>query len=470
MTIDTSLGRHTTRGTHLKVLPVSRYVIEQLLRASESAPVNYWLDSKVGEGQGLAFAICQFASSLVKGTAIIYRSGKANSEGNEALEDIYGNLSQFSAALKTTDSTGQPKTSRDQNELESIAKGCRTDSELLLSLISKLKMKNGRPHRWASFQVALKEVLARSEIWYLRERIEGRMSQKPVLQLSRTTISTGKLGSVRSPIDKPVRAELVVGSVTTSESSVLNLLNVCTSSPEASTQTKLFPAGHEQVLAVEELHGRYPFQQHLSWDRRGVSRNPSLSQALMTTPAGERRARKWVSIAKDRAPPPPGKGLCESAQLRKHGEETNQSHRKPDTTDRDTPGYFIYRRTIRRMGGMAGLLKVPGQDMAGKQAPLTGTPFPRSPDKTIPQLAAGFTILTIAKRRQIDMHKQDIRNQKHDGSPPNGSLRRGVRRASQGFLGRNSIQYCVRHVPTSLGNFQLSIERALRNHPTRLGK
>ncbi|KAI0858200.1 hypothetical protein F4860DRAFT_322450 [Xylaria cubensis] len=142
---------------------------------------------------GLASAVCQFvqfSSSLVKGTTKLYQSREDKSKENEVLEDIYGNLQQLSTSLKTADSFDKTDLAEHHNELRKIAEGCWADSELLLSLVSKLKLKTGRPRWWASFNVALNEVLAQREIRQLKERIEERerVMTLQLVNISRTSI------------------------------------------------------------------------------------------------------------------------------------------------------------------------------------------------------------------------------------------------------------------------------------------
>ncbi|KAI1178971.1 hypothetical protein F4777DRAFT_42061 [Nemania sp. FL0916] len=123
---------------------------------------------------GLAASVIQFVhftSSLVKGTSKIYRSGEGKAQ---TLESIYQKLSQLSAALKTVNSVDQVSAVGYRNDLQSIAEGCRADSELLLSLISKLKSKPSGSPLWDSFRQTLREILAQGELQELRDRIEER--------------------------------------------------------------------------------------------------------------------------------------------------------------------------------------------------------------------------------------------------------------------------------------------------------
>lgn len=81
---------------------------------------------------------------------------------------------RLSLPLKKTDSFDGLWLEEYQTGIQSIAEGCYADSELLLTLISKLKLKTGKQRWWASFQVALKEVLLEGEIKQLKERIVER--------------------------------------------------------------------------------------------------------------------------------------------------------------------------------------------------------------------------------------------------------------------------------------------------------
>lgn len=126
---------------------------------------------------GLASSVMQciqFTSSLLKGTYNIYKSPQGLSAESLELDHVYGQLSDFSSDLaKQTATSSQPGTSPSKYEagLKELAISCQEACDELLSVVKKLKSKNGIHRLRTSIILALKETMKQDDLSRLQTRI-----------------------------------------------------------------------------------------------------------------------------------------------------------------------------------------------------------------------------------------------------------------------------------------------------------
>ncbi|KAI3322500.1 hypothetical protein HD806DRAFT_500240 [Xylariaceae sp. AK1471] len=137
---------------------------------------------------GIAGSVAQFitfASTLIRKANEVYRSSNGLSDDITNIEKVYDKLQELSLSLDVPPNA----CTTDDRELEGqfatvveLSRSCKVDCQLLLSIITKLKVENGPRRNWRNFQSVVKAQFKESEISQLEDRLK-RAQTTLILQL-----------------------------------------------------------------------------------------------------------------------------------------------------------------------------------------------------------------------------------------------------------------------------------------------
>lgn len=115
---------------------------------------------------GTVVQFVQAAGSLITSTQQIHRSVSGASEEIEWLDAAYGSLSKFNDKLLQGCKTGI------DIEIKSLAETCRSDCQLLMTIVENVKLQHGRKrHWWTSWRKAVRQAWKHDEIVRIEQRI-----------------------------------------------------------------------------------------------------------------------------------------------------------------------------------------------------------------------------------------------------------------------------------------------------------
>jgi hypothetical protein len=128
---------------------------------------------------GLAGNVVQFVSfafDLVFKTKEIYCSSEDTTGNVLTLEEIHNQLREMSADLEAS-SQNDPNTQphyeivKRLTKIKDLSTSCKIESDSLLALVEKLKVKSGPGRKWRSFKAALLTIWKNDELAKLLKRL-----------------------------------------------------------------------------------------------------------------------------------------------------------------------------------------------------------------------------------------------------------------------------------------------------------
>ncbi|KAF5538132.1 nacht nucleoside triphosphatase [Fusarium napiforme] len=127
---------------------------------------------------GLASNVVQFvsfASDLISSSIEIHGSISGCSERVLALDTLYGQLGDLSAALKTCSDSSLNFSSRELaksvSAIKNMSHSCKEDCDRLLEIVQQLKAKSGSKGVWKSFRTALRTLWEKKRIAGLEDQL-----------------------------------------------------------------------------------------------------------------------------------------------------------------------------------------------------------------------------------------------------------------------------------------------------------
>jgi hypothetical protein len=123
---------------------------------------------------GNVIQFVSFASDLVFKTVEIYHSAGGLSKEALNLETVYTKLQDLSSGLESSTSFVRVDggLGKEVAALRQLSKSSKADCDLLLTVICKLRVQDGRKKAWKSFRAALHAIWKGREIANLEERLK----------------------------------------------------------------------------------------------------------------------------------------------------------------------------------------------------------------------------------------------------------------------------------------------------------
>jgi hypothetical protein len=127
---------------------------------------------------GIAASVAQFitfASTLISKVNEACRSSDGLNDDIANIEKVYDKLQGLSSNLDVppdADTTNDQKLKEQFGHVVELSRSCKVDCQLLLDVVTKLKVENGPRRNWRKFQSAVKAQFKETEISQLEDRLK----------------------------------------------------------------------------------------------------------------------------------------------------------------------------------------------------------------------------------------------------------------------------------------------------------